>query len=147
MTAARPLHVQRRALPSTSLASITCSSGTYVRTLADDIGAALGGQAHLTALRRTRIGALSVEDAFTIDRLPDDAVGAVVATEQVLLQLLPHVVVAGSLAVGVRNGRPLRPSDVTAPGSGSFCVLDENQTLLAVYAPAADGARPEVVLA
>lgn len=48
---------------------VACSKGTYVRTLAMDIGAALGCGAHLTALRRTRIGALDVADAVTLDEL------------------------------------------------------------------------------
>lgn len=46
-----------------------CSKGTYVRTLAHDIGAALGCGAHLSALRRTRSGAFSVEDAITVDAM------------------------------------------------------------------------------
>jgi tRNA pseudouridine55 synthase len=48
---------------------VACSKGTYVRTLAMDIGAALGCGAHLTALRRTRIGALDIADAVTLDEL------------------------------------------------------------------------------
>jgi tRNA pseudouridine55 synthase len=49
--------------------SVSCSKGTYVRTLAADIGAALGCGAHLTALRRTRIGQLDVADAISLDAL------------------------------------------------------------------------------
>lgn len=48
---------------------VRCSKGTYVRTLAEDIGAALGCGAHLAALRRTACGALRVEQAVTIDTL------------------------------------------------------------------------------
>jgi tRNA pseudouridine55 synthase len=48
---------------------VRCSKGTYVRTLAEDIGAALGCGAHLAALRRTGSGALSVDDAITLDAL------------------------------------------------------------------------------
>jgi tRNA pseudouridine55 synthase len=49
--------------------TVTCSSGTYVRALARDLGAALGVGAHLTALRRTRVGPFTVSDAFTLDDL------------------------------------------------------------------------------
>ena len=49
--------------------SVRCSKGTYVRTLAEDIGEALGCGAHLVALRRTAIGSISIEDACTLDRL------------------------------------------------------------------------------
>jgi tRNA pseudouridine55 synthase len=48
---------------------VTCSKGTYVRTLAEDIGEALGCGAHLTALRRTGVGALTLEHAVTLDDL------------------------------------------------------------------------------
>lgn len=48
---------------------VSCSKGTYIRTLAEDIGAALGCGAHLAALRRTRIGSLNVADAVTLEGL------------------------------------------------------------------------------
>jgi tRNA pseudouridine55 synthase len=49
--------------------AVDCSSGTYIRALARDLGAALGVGGHLTALRRTRIGPFAVEDAASIDDL------------------------------------------------------------------------------
>ena len=48
---------------------VRCSKGTYIRTLAEDIGAALGCGAHLSALRRTGSGPLRLEDAITIEAL------------------------------------------------------------------------------
>lgn len=48
---------------------VTCSSGTYIRSLADDIGRALGCGAYLTALRRLKIGEYDVKDAKTLDQL------------------------------------------------------------------------------
>ena len=53
---------------------IDCGRGTYVRAIARDLGAALGTGAYLTALRRTRVGSLGVEDAVTIERLKGDGV-------------------------------------------------------------------------
>ncbi|TGS61921.1 tRNA pseudouridine(55) synthase TruB, partial [Mesorhizobium sp. M1C.F.Ca.ET.176.01.1.1] len=50
---------------------VTCSKGTYVRTLAEDIGEALGCGAHLVALRRTGVGALTLEHAVTLDALSE----------------------------------------------------------------------------
>lgn len=47
---------------------VVCSKGTYIRALARDIGEALGSGAHLTALRRTRVGEIKIEDCLTIDR-------------------------------------------------------------------------------
>lgn len=49
--------------------AVTCSTGTYVRALARDLGASLGVGAHLTALRRTRVGGLGIGDARTLDEL------------------------------------------------------------------------------
>ena len=48
---------------------VTCSKGTYIRTLAQDIGRALGCYAHLTALRRTRVGPFPLDGAVTLDAL------------------------------------------------------------------------------
>src|ERR1700739_5185591 len=48
---------------------VDCSSGTYIRALARDVGAALGVGGHLTALRRTRVGRFGVELAHTLDEL------------------------------------------------------------------------------
>ncbi len=50
-------------------AAVTCSSGTYVRALARDLGQALGVGGHLTVLRRTRVGRYRIEDARTLDEL------------------------------------------------------------------------------
>ena len=54
---------------ATLVIDVTCSKGTYIRTLAEEIGEALGCGAHLAALRRTRSGALDVADAITLDEL------------------------------------------------------------------------------
>jgi tRNA pseudouridine55 synthase len=50
---------------------VTCSKGTYIRVLGEDIGAVLGCGAHLQALRRTRVGSLDVNDAVTLERLAE----------------------------------------------------------------------------
>ncbi len=55
-------------LPTATL-RIVCSKGTYIRALARDIGAALGSGAHLVALRRTRVGEVSVDDCYTVEEL------------------------------------------------------------------------------
>ncbi len=70
---ARPVTVHRIAIvewhDETLVIDVACSKGTYIRTLAEDIGAALGCGAHLSALRRTGSGALDVADAVTIEAL------------------------------------------------------------------------------
>jgi tRNA pseudouridine55 synthase len=73
--AARPVHVARFEQVARRGAdvdvAVTCSTGTYVRALARDLGAALGVGAHLTALRRTRIGGFDVASASTLDVLAE----------------------------------------------------------------------------
>ncbi|MHC9044965.1 tRNA pseudouridine(55) synthase TruB [Microbacterium saperdae] len=83
---------------------VDCSSGTYIRALARDLGAALGVGGHLTALRRTRVGPFDVEDSVTIDALegaptltPAEAAGRI-------LQPLP---VSSDEARDLRHGKRL----------------------------------------
>ena len=68
---------------------VTCSKGTYIRTLAEDIGEALGCGAHLSALRRTAVGDLTLAGAVTLEQLgeqPDEARPAMLAPVDALLQ-------------------------------------------------------------
>ena len=71
--------------------SVTCSKGTYIRTLAQDIGRALGCYAHLQALRRTRVGPFLLEGAVTLDTLQvmSDPQQALLAFNEVAAGLLP----------------------------------------------------------
>lgn len=69
------LHSPEQPTDATAYPSITirvvCSKGTYIRALARDIGVALGSGAHLTALRRTRVGDVGVNDCITMDAFPE----------------------------------------------------------------------------
>ncbi len=73
---------------------VTCSKGTYIRVLAEDIGEALGCGAHLASLRRIKVGALSLEDAVTLQALETMSVEERLATLKpldALMQTLPAV--------------------------------------------------------
>lgn len=73
---------------------VTCSKGTYIRTLGQDIGEAIGCGAHLTALRRTRIGSLSLDDALTLEMLealPPEAREGLLQPVDALLSSLPRL--------------------------------------------------------
>lgn len=90
---------------------VACSKGTYVRTLAADIGDALGCGAHLSALRRTRVGALDIAQAVTleaIEALPADARDHLLEPPDALLAVLPaeHLNVAD--AARLLQGQPIR---------------------------------------
>ena len=118
---------------------VDCSSGTYVRTLAADLGTALGGGAHLRRLRRTAVG--SFVDGVGLDDLGPEHVLAPAAA---VAHLAPVTVDAG-LAEAVSYGKVL---DVDWAGDGPWAVLDGGGALLAVYERYADGrAKPAVVLA
>ncbi len=129
-----------------------CSTGTYVRTLADDLARAVGGRAHLTALRRIRIGVLDVSDAVSVE----DAVAAAEAGEfeRVLLRSadalsdMPEIRVDEAMADAVRSGREL-PGILVPDGidaDSSIRIGDRRGDLLAVYCRDGTALRPEVVL-
>jgi tRNA pseudouridine55 synthase len=71
------ISVDRVAPPEVAI-TVTCSKGTYIRTLANDIGARLGCGAYLSGLRRTAIGPFLIEDAQTIQDLMNRAAPATV---------------------------------------------------------------------
>lgn len=141
---ARPVTVHRFDVEPTSdplvvRAEVDCSSGTYVRTLAADLGHALGGGAHLRALRRTRIGSFTTDEAVPVEALTVD--GLLKPAEA--LRDYACVTVDDDLAVQVRHGRVLPGFD----GSGPWALLDGAGNLLAVYEAHRDGqAKPAVVL-
>lgn len=125
---------------------VTCSSGTYIRTLAADLGAALGGGAHLRNLRRTRAGSHRIQDAHRVDDVvvPDHVLSPAAA-----LTDLPTVVVDPATAVDVGHGRPLSRDYLGLPADhdGPWAVQTQDGVLLAVYVPHRPGTvKPEVVL-
>jgi len=128
------------AAPGVFRVDVTCSTGTYIRTLAADIGTALGGGAHLRNLRRRAIGPFVVEDAIALESLADsDACPAAG-----IVGHLPSIVVDDAGAADVACGRALGPSG-GAPGS--VAVLDEGGNLLAVYRNDGERCVADVVLA
>ena len=126
---------------------VVCSSGTYVRTLADDLAASLGGRAHLTELRRTRNGSVTVDRAVTIDRLENTELGALVVPPQELLDELPVLHADEAMAEAIRNGAVL-PATVAPPGAdeGLLQVVTPDGGLVAVCRREGKKLRPEVVV-
>ena len=115
---------------------VTCSSGTYVRTLAADLGRLLGGGAHLRTLRRLESGGFSIREAAA----PDDAE---MRPMLAALRGMREVQVDSATAQLIRNGRVL---DRFA-GEGPWAVVGPDGELLAVYeAFRSDQAKPAVVI-
>ncbi|UGT56766.1 tRNA pseudouridine(55) synthase TruB [Nocardia asteroides] len=115
---------------------VDCSSGTYIRALARDLGAALGVGGHLTALRRTRVGPFTLEHARTLDEL-----AAAAEAEQPLLSLdidaavrtaFPHRDIDATQADDLRNGRWLDPVGIKGvyaaidPAGRAIALLEES---------------------
>jgi tRNA pseudouridine55 synthase len=146
---ARPVTVHRFDVspgltPGVFRIEVECSSGTYVRVLAADLGVALGGGAHLRNLRRTRIGSFSVEDA----RLVDELTAAVVLTPAQALRDLDQVVVGTDVQRDVARGLALDRVPLGVTGEGPWGLVDAGHRLLAVYeATETDRIRPAVVIA
>ena len=122
---------------------VECSSGTYVRVLAADLGTALGGGGHLRNLRRTRIGSFTTEDA----RLVDELTPAVVLTPAQAMRDLDQVVVPLDAQKLVARGLPLDRVPLGVSGDGPWGLVDDAHHLLAVYeATETDRIKPSVVV-
>jgi tRNA pseudouridine55 synthase len=137
---ARPVTVYRfdvgdRAEDGVFPISVECSSGTYVRALAADLGQALGGGAHLRHLRRTAIGSFSLAEARSLDALgaAGEAVASFVLSPAEALRDYASVVVDASVAADVGHGRPLERGRVGVEGDGPWPLVDAAGALLAVY--------------
>jgi tRNA pseudouridine55 synthase len=132
--------VRPTADPLVSAATVECYSGTYVRTLAADLGTALGGGAHLRRLRRTRIGSFDEAEGRPVDDLE-------VLPPAEGLRDYPAAIVDDAAAGLVANGRVFPRGDLGVVGDGPWRILDDAGRLLAVYEPrGASEAKPAVVL-
>jgi tRNA pseudouridine55 synthase len=123
--------------------SVDCSSGTYVRSLAADLGAALGGGAHLRHLRRTAVGSFTLADALPLEKVDR----AAVLSPAEAMRDLRRVVVGEEAGGEVVHGRPLARDAARLAGEGPWALLDGAGRLLAVYEAAGDRARAAVVVA
>ena len=90
---------------------VDCSSGTYIRALARDVGAALGVGGHLTALRRTRVGRFGLDEARTLDALADEPRLSYSLDEACLLAF-PRRDLTADEAESARHGRALEPAGI-----------------------------------
>jgi tRNA pseudouridine55 synthase len=130
--------------PGVFRAVIECSSGTYVRVLAHDLGRALGGGAHLENLRRTQIGSFGDADMHPLHAIGPEAV----LTPAGAMRELDVVVVDAATAASIRTGLALDRVPLGAVGDGPWAMLDARGALLAVYEPTgSDRIHPAVVLA
>ncbi|MDP8939746.1 MAG: tRNA pseudouridine(55) synthase TruB [Actinomycetota bacterium] len=120
---------------------ISCTSGTYVRTLIADLSESLHTAAYLTNLRRDSVGSLSLRDAASLESLTTEHLYNRIIRPAAVVLRMPVVEVKGAARRNVCNGR-----EISVPGvSGSFRVEDDGE-LLAIYNGNGESGRAEVVL-
>jgi len=126
--------------------TLRCSSGTYVRALARDLGRELGVGGYLTALRRTGIGPFGLSSTVALDSLQAqaDVQGAVIPAAEALAHL-PSVRIGAPDAARIRQGQFLPITGDEVPEETPICVLLDGE-LLAIAARDGDHLRPRKVL-
>ena len=120
--------------------SVRCSSGTYIRALARDAGAALGVGGHLTSLRRTAVGPFSVDDAHALEQLAEDL--RLIPIAEVARRCFPSRTLDAPAAAAVAVGRKLA---LDLGAEGTVAVFDEAGEFLALYEQRGDTAVPVAV--
>jgi tRNA pseudouridine55 synthase len=123
-------------------ARVTCSSGTYIRALARDLGAALGVGGHLTALRRTRVGPYLAGQARTLDQLVADA--TVIPLASAAAAAFPRRDLTQAQAGAVAHGARL---EATGTGEQPVAAFAPDGTLVALLTDADGQARSLAVFA
>ena len=129
--------------------TVACSAGTYIRTLAEDIGRKVGVGAHLAELRRTRAGRFDLSRSVTLDDLSelDDPTSVLIPMEEAVEHLL-SITLTTERAEKTRGGLSTRIAETQLVDSQPVRMLDENQNLLAIgfYDETEKSVRPKVVL-
>lgn len=121
---------------------VTCSTGTYVRTLVHDLGQTLSCGAHVASLRRTRNGAFTEADAHPLDRVREDLEGVLLSLREGVRGLPQVALTDPGAARDVVHGGSLPATGRDGPWAVVF-----GDRLLAVYADREGVGRPEAVLA
>ncbi len=112
---------------------VDCSSGTYIRALARDVGTALGVGGHLTALRRTKVGRYGLDEARTLDDLATEA-RLSYSLDDACLVGFPRRDLTADEAEDTRHGRPLKPAGIdgvyaaTAPDGRVIALLQDGSS-------------------
>jgi tRNA pseudouridine55 synthase len=122
-------------------ATVRCSSGTYIRALARDLGATVGTGGHLTRLRRTRVGGYGLDQAHTLDQLASSfevlplaqAASAAFPGRQLTEDEARRLAHGGRLAASAGAGAAGAGADVT--GGGGAAAVTDPRTPTAAYAP------------
>ncbi|WP_372699998.1 tRNA pseudouridine(55) synthase TruB [Arthrobacter sp. JSM 101049] len=122
--------------------TVECSSGTYIRALARDLGEALGVGGHLTALRRTRVGPYDIAGARTMEQLADGF--SLLPLDEAARALFPNRELSAHEATELSFGRRIGPNDDDAAVTAAFA---PDGTCVALLKNKGEAAKPEIVFA
>lgn len=123
---------------------VTCSSGTYIRAIARDLGDVLGVGGHLTALRRTAVGGLTLAESSTLEELEQRAPDVVaLPMADAARRAFPERVATAEEARVLSHGGPLTAAGIDGP----YAVFAPDGVLLAIVSERDGRARAEIVLA
>ena len=128
---------------------VVCSSGTYIRTLAEDLGKSLDIGAHLIALRRTRAGNSKIESSITLEALTEISDNG--KLEQVIIPMtaalsMPSIELEVQEAEMITHGRTIHRK-IEARGIGTFqLTYDNNLKAIAEYDKSAQNLKPKIVI-
>ncbi|HJP93429.1 MAG TPA: tRNA pseudouridine(55) synthase TruB [Pyrinomonadaceae bacterium] len=131
---------------------VSCSSGTYVRTLAEDFGKRLYVGAHLAELRRTRVGDFSIDQAITLDQLKihfgEESLGTILLPSGAALSQMPFVHLNAEDARRANHGREVNVAEAEWADGENVKMCDANDELIAIGQYDANTRRlhPRVVL-
>jgi tRNA pseudouridine55 synthase len=120
---------------------VDCSSGTYIRALARDLGDALGVGGHLTSLQRTRVGRFGLDQARTLDDLAERPALSLTLDEACLL-MFPRRELTAEEAEATSHGRPLSPAGI----DGVYAARDAGGRVMALLRDEGSRTRPVVVI-
>jgi tRNA pseudouridine55 synthase len=124
---------------------VECGSGTYVRSLAADLGMALGGCAHLASLRRLAVGSFTSAEARELPAVEADPAAAVLSLSTAMRDL-ERVDVDAEQARAASHGIAFPAGALGERGAGPFAVVAPGGDLVAVYERSAAACKPAVVL-
>jgi len=121
--------------------AVDCSSGTYIRALARDVGAALGVGGHLTALRRTRVGSFGLDQAAGLEELIERP-RLSYTLDEACLQTFPRRDLSAGEAEDTRHGRALEPAGI----AGTYAATAPDGHVLALLRDEGERTKSVVVL-
>lgn len=130
--------------------TVECSSGTYIRALARDLGSALGVGGHLTALRRTQVGPYTLDQAHTLEQLAEEL--DVLEMSQAARALMPNRELSEDETTEISFGRriaagPAAGTPEAATADSPAAAFAPDGTLVALLADAGSYAKPVLVFA